>query len=165
MNLHFVTSNKGKAQEAQSILNTAITITHLEIPEMQLLSLEDIVHHKVLHAFETIKKPVFVDDVGLFIEAWNGFPGPFIKFLIESGGNALLLKMLSQETNRGAKICAAIGYHDGSKVHTFVGEIRGTIVVEPRGKDGWGFDPIFIPEGDTRTFAEMSPDEKKQYVS
>jgi XTP/dITP diphosphohydrolase len=163
MKLHFVTSNKGKAGEAQMILGLPIEITSLDLPEIQSLDLEEIVREKVIHAYEKIKEPVFVDDVGLFVNAWNGFPGPFIKFLIEAGGNELLLKMMSSVSDRKMTAKASIGFHDGSKIHTFIGEIKGTLVEESRGDGGWGWDPLFIPENSDKTYAEMSPEEKNAF--
>jgi XTP/dITP diphosphohydrolase len=160
MHLHFVTSNKGKATEAQMILGVPVQITELELPEIQSLDLEAIVREKVTYAFRKMHQPVFVDDVGLFISAWNGFPGPFIKFLLRAGGNELLLQMMTQEKNRVIVARAAIGFHDGEQIHTFVGEVSGSLTDTPRGTGGWGWDPVFIPEHSEKTFGEMTAEEK-----
>ncbi len=160
MKLHFITSNEGKMKEAQAILGFPISISKLDLDEIQELDLEKIVVHKVKQAFEAVKEPVFVDDVGLFVSAWNGFPGPFIKYLREAGGNELLLRMMTHEDDRSVVAKAAIGYHDGREIHTFIGEVNGEIVRKPRGTNSWGWDPIFQPKGHDQTFSEMTEEMK-----
>ncbi|HLL60271.1 MAG TPA: RdgB/HAM1 family non-canonical purine NTP pyrophosphatase [Candidatus Nitrosocosmicus sp.] len=157
--LIFITSNKGKAEEAKSILEFPIEVYDLELDEIQSLSLEKIAIKKAEYAFKLVQKPLIVDDVGVFVHAWKGFPGPFIKYLQQIGLD-VCLKMLSTETNREATVKAVIGYHDGTLIHTFVGEVKGTISHEVKGPNGWGWDPIFIPEGQNKTYAEMSTEEK-----
>lgn len=160
--ISFITSNSGKAAEAQSILHTPIELTKIELDEIQSLDLEEIIKKKAQSAFEVVNKPLLVDDVGLFIDTWQGFPGPFIKFLLKAGGNNLLLRMLAPESNRIATARCAVGYHDGEKIHIFMGEVPGEIVREPRGTEGWGWDPIFQPDGMTQTFAEMGESKKNK---
>jgi XTP/dITP diphosphohydrolase len=162
MELHFVTSNKGKVSEAEKILGLPIHIVDLELPEIQSLDLHEIVRDKVKRAFDQVQKPVFVDDVGLFVEVWNGFPGPFIKYMRMAGNNDLLLRMLKNEANRSVAAKAVVGFADGEHIETFEGEVKGILTSEERGKNGWGFDPIFQPEGYEQTFAEMGEDEKNK---
>src|SRR3989344_1140602 len=154
--LCFVTSNKDKVDEAQKILGVPIEIVNLHIDEIQSLDLRKIVKHKVEEAYKRVKKPVFVDDVSFEVQAWNGFPGPFIKFLRQAGGNSfgLMIRMLSSEKNKTVKVTAGIGYHDGKKIHYIEGSFMGTIVPR-RGSKGWGFDPYVIPDGFRKTLGEM----------
>ena len=160
--IYFATGNKGKAREAQQILGIPIEITEIELDEIQSLDLKKIVGHKLKQAFDNVKSPVIVDDVALKLDIWNGFPGPFVKYLhvASNGNNELILRMLENETNRNGTLVATIGYHDGRNAHFFTGEIRVTIATEERGKNGWGLDPILIPEGFNKTYAEMSEEEK-----
>jgi len=160
--LFFVTSNEGKIKEAKEILGFPIEVAKLELDEIQSLQLEDIVTHKVKQAYEKIQKPVIVDDVGLYIEDWGGFPGPFIKFLIESGGNELLINMMKSALSRKVVAKAAIGFYNGTNLKTFIGEINGTISEEPLGDNGWGWDNVFIPEHSDKTYAQMTSEEKNQ---
>lgn len=139
-----------------------IEIADVDLVEIQSLNLEDIITNKVKEAYKKLKKPVLVDDVGIFFDAWNGFPGPFIKFLYQSGGGELILKMLAGEKNRNVTIKAAAGFYDGKKLLTCVVDVKGTVATEERGEDGWAFDFVFIPEGDTRTFAQMGTKEKNK---
>lgn len=156
----FVTGNKAKAREVERILNIPLEILNIELDEIQELDLEKIALHKLNQAFEIVKGPVIIDDVSVEINAWNGFPGPLIKWLLKVGNDGdagVLLKLLENETNRSAKARLAIGFHDGKKAHIFIGEVKGTIGEEIRGENGFGWDPVFIPEGFDQTFAEMDP--------
>lgn len=158
--LFFATGNKDKVAEAQAILDVPIEILNVELDEVQDLNLETIAKKKATVAYELVKSPVFVDDVSMEIEVWKNFPGPFIKYLREAGGNDLLLYMMRNEEERRAKVIATIGYHDGKNVHAFTAVEPGVITKMPRGENSWGFDPIFQPDGSNLTFAEMTTEEK-----
>lgn len=157
-----ITSNKAKARDIQKILGFSIKIKNIELEEIQETDLEKVALHKVNEAFKKIKSPVIVDDVGLYIKAWSDFPGPLIKWVLKAGGGnaSLLLKMLEEEKERDAVARLAIAYHDGKKVHIFIGEAKGEIAQEIRGQNGFGWDPVFIPNGKTKTYGEMSFEEK-----
>ncbi len=157
----FVTSNKVKAKEVERILNIPIDVSETEIDEIQGDNLEKIALNKLNQAFEIVKGPVLIDDVSVEIDAWDGFPGPLIKWMTSGKNSAeLLLRVLKGEENRNATAKLAIGFHDGEKPHLFIGEVRGKITDEIRGDNGFGWDPVFIPEGQTKTFAQMSAGEK-----
>ncbi len=160
MELYFVTGNKGKVLEVEEILGFPIRIADIDLPEIQSLDLSEIVTAKVKSAYEKIHKPVFVDDVGFFVEAWNGFPGPFIKFLHKAGGNSLLLQMMRHEKNRSVIAKGVVAYFDGSVCRLFEGEVRGQLTFEEKGTDGWGFDFVFQPDGSPLTYAEMGTPRK-----
>jgi len=154
--LYFATSNPGKADEAAKILSVPIEIVKVDIDEIQSLDIKKIVEAKVRAAFKKIKKPVFIDDVSAEVVAWNGFPGPFIKYLYEAGNNGheLMLKMLESEKDKSVIIRAVIGFHDGKSVHIIEGSFKGKLVPK-KGNKGWGFDPYVIPDGYDKTFGEM----------
>lgn len=158
----FVTSNKGKAGETSLILGIPVEVKNIELDEIQSLNLTKIIEHKAQQAFEKVQEPIIVDDSGLFVDALQGFPGPFGKFLLEAGGNELLLKMLKSETNRKASIQVVVGFHDGERIHTFFGELTGSIAENIQGEHGFGFDPVFIPDGYDKTFAELGIEEKNK---
>ena len=155
----FVTGNKAKVREVERILNISLEVSNIEIDEIQEIDLEKVALNKLNQAFSIVKNPVIIDDVSVEIDAWNGFPGPLIKWLLKVGDNnaSVLLKLLKNETNRSAKARLAIGFHDGKKAHIFIGEVKGTIAPEIRGENGFGWDPVFIPDGYNQTFAEMDP--------
>ncbi len=138
----------------------AIERLDLELPEPQGLHPAEIVEAKARGAFALVSRPVLVEDSGLSIHAWGGFPGALVKWLEKSAGVASLPRMLDAFPDRSATAVCAIGYCDGGEVVTALGEVPGTIAPAPRGAGGFGWDTIFIPQGSTRTFAEMAAEEK-----
>lgn len=158
----FATGNEGKIIEAQAILEIPVEVVTIQIDEVQSMDLEYVARRKTEEAYKMLKKPVITDDVGVFIEAWNGFPGPFAKFILDELGNVRILEILENETNRNVIVKSAIGYHDGKEVHVFTGEVRGTLAFKEEGTDGWGFDPIIIPDGQNQTYAQMASNKKNQ---
>lgn len=107
----------------------------------------------------------FADDSGLEVTALNGAPGIYsARYAGENkdpeANMNLLLKELSTHTDRSARFVTVIAYVSGNEYHFFEGEIKGEIIDEKRGEKGFGYDPIFVPEGHTRTFAQMTPEEK-----
>ena len=155
----FVTSRAEKAREAER-LGFEIERLDLDLPEPQALDPSEIVEAKARAAYSAIGRPVLVEDSGLAIRAWGGFPGALVKWLEKSAGVAAIPRMLDAYPDRGAAAVCAIGYCDGGEVVTARGEAPGAIAGAPRGAGGFGWDTIFVPEGEGRTFAEMAPEEK-----
>lgn len=160
--LLIATGNKGKVEELEDILKVPLEIANIDIDEVQSMDLGYVSRRKTEEAYKILKRPVITDDVGVFIEAWNDFPGPFAKFILDTLGNKMILKLLKDEKNRNVIVRSAVGFHDGHKMHTFIGEVKGTIALEERGTEGWGFDPIIIPAGHKLTYAEMGLKTKNQ---
>ncbi|KKP80571.1 MAG: Non-canonical purine NTP pyrophosphatase [Candidatus Levybacteria bacterium GW2011_GWB1_35_5] len=156
------TQNKGKVGEISDILQIPLEFADIEIDEVQSMDLEYVARQKAKEAFKILKKPVIVDDVGVYIEAWNSFPGPFVKYAHNLLGNTKILDLLKNEKNRKVIVQSAVAYHDGRKIHTFIGTVKGTLSFEEKGKEGWGFDPIIIPYGEKLTFGEMGIKRKNQ---
>lgn len=161
----FVTSNPNKAREAAEILGVELRSVGLDLPELQALDVAEVAAAKAAAARETLSDPDFsilVEDSGLVVDAWNGLPGALTKWFLRSVGNEGLLKMLSNEENRSARaVCAvAIAGADGS-VRVFVGEVGGSVAPELRGSGGFGWDPIFIPEGHSETYAELGAEKHR----
>ncbi|MFA0822078.1 MAG: XTP/dITP diphosphatase [Methanomethylovorans sp.] len=160
----FVTGNKGKFSEAKSIL-AAKQIELLQntggYPELQEDDLEPIASFGAKWAAEKLQIPVMVDDSGLFINALNGFPGPYSAFVENKMGNKKVLKLMEDEEDRTAVFKSVIGYCEpGKEAIVFTGTVEGTISFEERGTGGFGYDPIFEYNG--RTFAEMGDEEKNK---
>jgi XTP/dITP diphosphohydrolase len=157
LKIAFATSNKHKFTETSDILaKEGIDIEHLDFRhnEIRSDSIEEIALEAVQAAYQITKKPVFVEDTGLFINSLNGFPGTFSAWTIKKIGIEGILRLMNQTTDRKAEFRTCIAYHDGKQVHKFIGICKGTITKEALGKDGFGYDPIFIPEGETETFAQ-----------
>jgi len=159
LRLVFVTSRPEKAREAER-LGFEIDRLHLELPEPQALDPSEIVEEKARNAYAILSRPVLVEDSGLAIHAWGGFPGALVKWVEKSAGVPAIARMLDGFSDRSATALCAIGYCDGGEVVTARGETTGSIADAPRGNGGFGWDVLFLPEGSDRTFAEMSPEEK-----
>jgi XTP/dITP diphosphohydrolase len=105
--------------------------------------------------------PILVEDAGLYIDKYFGFPGPYSSYTLRTISNDGILKLMEGEKDRRARYISAVAYRDGENTVTFTGEVRGKLSHECRGSGGFGYDPIFIPdEGDGRTFGEMTQEEK-----
>lgn len=131
--------------------------------EIQSDSLEDIVFKSALIAYMYLSRPIIVEDAGLFIDALNGFPGPYSNYVYKTIGVNGILKLLDGVDNRKACFKSAVALVVNNKVLSAVGEVCGEIVARPRGAGGFGFDPIFVPSGESKTFAEMNIREKNKY--
>lgn len=160
MKITLVTGNKFKAEETKRIINIPLEVKDIDLDEIQEVDVEKVALHKLNQAHEIIKGAVIIDDVSFEIEAWNRFPGPLIKWILNSGGPQLLLKMLGNEKNRAATAKLAIGYKDANISKIFIGEVKGKVGYEVIGEGGFGWDKVFIPEGYDKTFAEMDPTKK-----
>ncbi|MBA2691025.1 MAG: RdgB/HAM1 family non-canonical purine NTP pyrophosphatase [Rubrobacter sp.] len=157
----FVTSNENKRREAEGVLGVKLDAASPELPEIQSLDFAEVVRHKALAAYDALAldlppTPILVEDSGIVFGAWNGMPGALTKWFLESSGNEGLLKMLASFEDRSARAVCCVAVVDGAgEVEVFTGEVGGTISEEPRGEGGFGWDSIFVPEGSSRTYAEM----------
>ena len=155
----FVTTNEHKRREVQQILGVALEGADLDLPEIQAIDPAEVAAEKARAAREALGDtdlPVLVEDSGLMVDAWGGFPGALTKWVMQSVGNEGLLRMLAPEEDRSARaVCVvALAGADG-EVRTFRGEVRGTVAKGPRGEGGFGYDPVFVPEWSSLTYAEM----------
>ncbi len=157
----FVTGRVEKAREAER-LGFRLERVDLDLAEIQALDPADIVESKARDAFGRLARPVIVEDSGLAVRAWGGFPGALVKWLERSAGLEAIARMLDAFDDRSATATCAVACFDGSSVVVGRGEVSGRIAASPRGSDGFGWDSLFIPEGETRTFAEMTGVEKDQ---
>lgn len=167
----FVTTNPGKAQEAESYLGESVEQHAFDYPEPQTDSFAEVAAHGARVAHEHVGGPVIVDDAGLSVTALEGFPGPFSSYVEETLGIERVSRLARREPEQSAAFHTVVGYCDGDPVDSdgatvdngtppvalFEGVVDGRIVA-PRGEGGFGYDPIF--EHDGRTFAEMTTAEK-----
>lgn len=160
--LSLITGNAGKAREYADLLGIPVTPVQEDLLEVQSLDVEEVVRHKARDAYRAHGAPVLVDDTALVLEAWNGLPGALIVWFLKARGIEGLLKMAAGEVDRTATVTTALGYADADSVQVFTGTLRGTLTHAPRGTNGFGYDPIFLPDGSDRTYAEMDSDEKNQ---
>ncbi len=160
--LTFITSNPSKVEQLKRHLTIPIEHQDLTLPEIQSLDLEEIVQLKAEAAYAHIKNPIIVEDTSLIFHALGKLPGPFIKWFYQELGNEGLIELINAYPNRNATVDIMYGLHTGTEVVTFKGQTQGSIADTPRGKNGFSWDPIFIPNGQTKTTAEMNQDEQKQ---
>lgn len=161
----FVTSNPGKAREASHFLGRPVHAVPLDLPEIQSLDFAEVARAKALAAVAAVGGPVLVEDSGLEVAAWGGFPGPMTKWILAGPlGPAGLARMLDPFPDRSAAAVSALALANpgdrAENVLVAVGRRDGTIAVEPRGHRGFGWDVVFVPSGGTRTYAEMTEEEK-----
>lgn len=157
--LILVTTRAEKAVEAQR-MGFRIEHRSVELPEPQALDPGEIATWKARAAWERLRCPVVVEDSGLSVVAWGGFPGALVKWLEMSAGLETFARMLDPFPDRGAVARCALACFDGERMVTAMGEVRGRIARTPRGAGGFGWDPLFVPEGSEKTFGEMEPAEK-----
>jgi XTP/dITP diphosphohydrolase len=173
MELVFASNNKHKIKEISHILDNKITLLSLEdiniledIPENEPL-IEGNALFKARYVHNASGLNVFADDTGLEIEALNGLPGVHsARFAGEnkdsSANIAKAIAMLKGKENRKARFRTVIALIFENKEYLFEGVVSGTIIEEKRGNEGFGYDPIFIPDGSLLTFAQMDLREKNQ---
>jgi XTP/dITP diphosphohydrolase len=170
-NLVFASNNPNKVAEIKAMIPSTINILTLEeigcvadIPE----TANTIEGNAILKADFISREyglDCFADDTGLEVDALFGAPGVFSARYAGQQKNAAdnmrkLLSKLSSETNRAAQFKTVIALNRGGKQQLFTGVVRGTITAELLGNEGFGYDPVFIPESFQRTFAQMSMAEK-----
>ena len=157
-----VTSNAGKAAEVAAFFGGLLEVNHvaLEVPEYRSTDIAEIARGKARFAYRQLKTPLIVDDTGFFIEALVGFPGPYAAYVLNSIGNAGILKLMEGISDRNARFTTGIAYADERGIQVFTGTLEGKIALCPRGNNGFGYDPIF--EIEKKTLAELSMDEKSR---
>jgi XTP/dITP diphosphohydrolase len=162
--LRFITKNSYKAREFQSLFSDTryeVIPTAVTLEEIQTEDMEAPVADKAIKAFDKIRHPLFVDHTGLYLELFDGFPAGLTEIFCERLKNARLAQLVGKSQTPAVTAVTLICYCDGRKLNTFRGEVKGTISPEPRGPEGFQWDPIFIPLGHQKTFAEMG-DQKNQ---
>jgi len=172
--IFFVSNNIHKFSEIKSILADRATDLTLnfykhDIIEIQDDKLEKIAIEKAKSAYNIVKKPIIIEDDGLFINSLNGFPGQYSSYVFKSLGNRGILHLLKGSKDRTAFFKSIFVYNNGIITKAFIGQIKGKISTTIT-DGGWGYDPIFIPLNndninDNKTFATLSQNNKKNQVS
>ena len=173
-NLVFATGNSHKLQEVQGLFKEGFALSCLkdvniteEIPETAD-NLVDNALQKAWYVYNKCGIPCFADDTGLEVEVLNGAPGVYsARYAGEQKDSKLnmllLLKNMTGKENRNARFRTIIAYIDeNAQEHIFEGEIRGKIIENMAGENGFGYDPIFVPEGYDKTFAQLSSETKNK---
>jgi XTP/dITP diphosphohydrolase len=155
-----VTGNRNKWVEAERICGRSLERIEVDLPEIQAATIREVAIEKARAAFAAVSRPLIVEDAGLELAALGGFPGPFTKYWEEQGGLASICRALDGTPDRRATAVCALAIATEAGVEVVEGRCEGTIAADPRGANGFGWDAIFVPHGDVRTFAEMTGAEK-----
>jgi XTP/dITP diphosphohydrolase len=155
--INFITQNSAKVAELQAKAKQfKLTINHISAPypEIQADALEDVVKYGLVYCHKKFPAPLIIEDSGLFVDAFHGFPGPFSSYVYKTIGNQGLVKLVGEGVQARFESIIGSYFHD---FKLFCGQVQGQIVAS-RGRGGFGFDPIFEFKG--RTFGEMKVHEK-----
>jgi XTP/dITP diphosphohydrolase len=167
--LIYMTDNEIKFKVAEQVMhNSGILLErkHLCTPEIQSSRVEEIAEYSARWASQQLDQPVVVTDAGFYIEALNGFPGPFIKFINEWLSVDDFLNLMRGKTNRRIVIRDCLAYcQPNAKPVTFCGSYRGELAIEPGRESGSPINRLFIPDGYSLPVSEMLPDEMIAYWS
>lgn len=170
--IYFVTSNQKKYESLRSSLESiGILLERLEADfnEGRSLCIESITKEKLTQAKKIYPgKKIVVDDRGFFIPSLNGFPGPFVKVLLDGIGVDRLAKLMKDESDKRARFSYGVGYYDGKKDHIFTADEEGFIVDEPRGDNLHGWTELLYVYGyktfPKKSLAELDDNEWQEYL-
>ena len=171
--IHFITSNHQKFASLQKLLQPLgidLHQLHYDFDEGRGLDIQTIAKSKLAQAKKAFpNKRLIVDDRGFFIPALKGFPGPFVKLLLDSFSYPGIIKLMQDETDRRAIFSFAVGYFDSEKDHIFVADEEGFIIDEPRGDNLHGWTELLYiyghPSFPGRSLAELNDEEWKEYLA
>lgn len=159
--IYFITGNKNKLAEVQAVLPDVKQLD-IDLPEIQEIDAQKIIEAKLIEALNHQKGEFIVEDTSLRLDCLNGLPGPLIKWFLQAIGNQGLAELAEKMGNDQAEAVTMIGYAKSqNEMKFFEGRVKGKIV-NPRGETKFGWDPIFIPDGYDKTFAELGIEEKNK---
>ena len=166
LNITFITGNQHKVKEAQGIFHQFnIEVEHVDLgyPEIQG-ELIDVARFGAVDAARRLGRPVIVEDAGLFIKALNWFPGTYSSYVQDTLGNQGILKLMNNVKDRYAEFRSVIGFATPkTEPETFLGVVGGQIAHQEKGDHGFAYDPLFVPEGYSQTFGELTRKEKNEF--
>ncbi len=155
-----VSGNRGKIAEARLIAGPDLPAAELDLPEIQSLDMLEILRGKAAAAWAALRRPVMVEEAGLELVALNGFPGPLVKWMLQATGAEGIARVAEALGDPRAIARCQLLYKDGDEEIVAEGVAEGTLLHPGRGSQGFGWDPIFLSAGETRTFAELDGLEK-----
>ena len=155
VNFALVTGNRGKLEESRRIVGEDLPGVALDLPEIQHRDPHVILAAKAEAAWRELGRPLVVEDTSLELAALNGFPGPLVKWMLEAvGAEGIARVALAAGEPRATARCLLL-YRDAERTVVGEGVAPGTLVLPARGDGGFGWDPVFLPEGETQTYAEL----------
>ena len=159
--IYFITGNAGKMREISPLIPNLKQL-ELDLEEVQSLDPKVVIEHKLAQAAAVRVGQFIIEDTNLELACLQGLPGTFIRWFEATVGVDGIAALAMKHENRSALARSTIGYRDGEgNTHYFTGELEGEIV-PPRGTVKWGWNTIFVPKGEDRTFGEMTIEEKNR---
>lgn len=166
--IYFITGNKNKFEEAKAIINELEQLD-IDLPEIQSIDPKEIIEAKLREALHHHSGPFIVEDVSFYLDCLSkqednspGLPGPLIKWFLKTIGHEGIFKIAEKFNNFSCKAVALVGFADSeNNISFFEGIVDGSVVA-PRGEKRFGWDPIFQPQGQIKTFSEMTTEEKNE---
>lgn len=155
-----VTGNLGKIAEARLALGGDVATEVLDLPEIQTLDYLEIARGKADEAWRRLGRPLIVEEAGLDLAAFHGFPGPLVKWMLRTVGPEGIARSAVALGDVHATARCVLLYKDGEHEIVADGKTEGTLVLPGRGTHGFGWDPVFLPDGSAFTFAELTAVEK-----
>lgn len=161
MPIYFITHSKDKYLEAKNVFPQLVHLD-IELSEIQDIDPHHIIRHKLNEAVKKHKGAIIVDDTSLYLDCIAGLPGPLIKSFMQTIGPDGLYTLCEKFNNFKASVKIIIGYmHTAIDKEQFFEETMNGVIVKPKGTQGFGWDIIFKPKGNTHTYAQMSFEEKQ----
>lgn len=157
-----VTGNVNKLREAERILGFRPEARDIDLPEIQALDLEEVLRAKGEEAWTRVGEPLVVEETGLELPALGGFPGPLVKWMLKAVGPEGIARTANALGDPRATARCALLFRDAERTVVASGATSGRLIVEPRGCEGFGWDPVFIPEGFDVSYAELSAAQKDE---
>jgi len=161
--VYFATGNRGKVLEARIILKPfGVKVRPFSGKGAEIQAETDqVASFSARDAARKYGRKLIVEDAGLYVEELDGFPGPFSSYAFKTIGIDGLLTLLGASKSRKAHFKSAVAYCEpGGEPHVFEGKVYGRISRVPAGENGFGFDPVFVPAGSTRSMGELTLEEK-----
>jgi non-canonical purine NTP pyrophosphatase (RdgB/HAM1 family) len=156
----FVTGNPDKAAEARRIVGASLEVVQVDLPEIQSLDAREVLRAKAAEAWRRLGRALVVEETSLELDALGGFPGPLVKWMLESAGAEGIARCAHGLADPRAVARCLVLHHDGVRETVGEGVERGRLVLPARGDAGFGWDVVFAPDGSDRTYAEMGAEEK-----
>lgn len=141
-------------------MGSGLTCEPIDLPEIQSLDMFEVLAFKARAAWEALRRPLVVEETGLELEALGGFPGPLVKWMLSAvGAEGIARTALALGDPRARAVCL-LEWTDGERSVVARGATSGRLVLPARGANGFGWDPVFEPDDESRTYAEMEDGEK-----
>lgn len=156
----FVTGNVNKQREAERIVGRGLETAAIDLPEVQSGDLIEVLRFKAEAAWQRLERPVVVEETGLELACMNGFPGPLVRWMLEALGAAGIANVAIRVGDPGVVARCALMLKGRDREVMAEGATAGRLVLPPRGSGGFGWDPVFEPDGLGQTYAELGDEVK-----